>query len=155
MVCLFCKTFCKKACNLKPFVRYWPQIELPIHLRRSRYDGHHPQQDLQSRPPQRKKTSRAFRQLPRCRVWENAKRMIEDAKYSDEVKEAAKMIKTTHHFEGRSRKVESKISWKLDQMLSTYADKQAAREYAEILERRDALDPRNFFSPRIPEGKFA
>lgn len=90
-----------------------------------------------------------------CRVWENAKRMIEDAKFGDEVKEAAKMIKSTHHFEGRSRKVESKISWKLDQMLSTYADKQAAREYAEILERREALDPRNFFSPRIPAGKLA
>lgn len=88
-------------------------------------------------------------------VWQNAKRMIEDACYSDEVKEAAKMIKSAHHFEGRSRKVESKISWKLDQMLSTYADKQAARRYAEILESREALDPRNFFSPRIPEGKLA
>lgn len=90
-----------------------------------------------------------------CHVWENAKRMIEDAKYSDEVKDAAKMIKTTHHFEGKNRKAESKISWKLDQMLTSDAEKRAAREYAELLERREALDPRNFFSPRIPAGKLA
>lgn len=82
-------------------------------------------------------------------------KQVKAPKPSREVKEAAKMIKTIHHFEGRNRKAEHKISWKLDQMGLSLADRQAARKLAEDMETAEQLDPRNFFSPRLPEGKLA
>ena len=81
-------------------------------------------------------------------------RKAEDAKKAA-IKEAAKMIKTIHHFEGKNRKAQNKIAWKLNQMLSSHEDQMAARKMAEEMERAEELDVRNFFSPRIPEGKLA
>lgn len=72
-----------------------------------------------------------------------------------EIKEAAKMIKTIHHFEGKNRKAEHKISWKLEKMLANPADRMAARKMAEEMESDEASDIRHFFSPRIPAGKLA
>lgn len=51
--------------------------------------------------------------------------------YSDAVKAAAKYIADQHHFNGRNRKIEARIAWKLDQMGLTSEEKRQARDLAD------------------------
>lgn len=78
----------------------------------------------------------AFRSALR-ETWRKAKKIMRRNALSEEVRDAARIIANKHYFDGRNRKVESYITWKLGQLLSTDEERRQAREYAVELERED------------------